>query len=47
MNNWVKQTAMASFDLATASEIATFRSDDHAEALAALRDKRTPRFTGR
>jgi enoyl-CoA hydratase len=47
VNNWVKQTAMASFDLATASEISTFRSDDHAEALAALRDKRTPRFTGR
>ncbi|MGZ4681495.1 MAG: enoyl-CoA hydratase/isomerase family protein [Acidimicrobiales bacterium] len=47
VNNWVKQTAMASFDLATASEISTFRSDDHAEALAALRDKRAPRFTGR
>jgi len=47
VNNWVKQTAMASFDLATASEISTFRSDDHAEALAAWRDKRTPRFTGR
>jgi enoyl-CoA hydratase len=47
VNNWVKQTAAASFDLATASEIATFRSDDHAEALAALRDKRPPRFVGR
>jgi len=47
INNWVKQTAMASFDLATASEMATFRSDDHAEALAALRDKRPPHFTGR
>lgn len=47
VNNWVKQTAMASFDLATASEISTFRSEDHVEALAALRDERPPRFTGR
>jgi len=47
VNNWIKQTAMASFDLATASEMATFRSDDHAEALAALREKRPPHFTGR
>lgn len=47
VNNWVKQTALASFDLATASEIATFRSDDHAEALAAMREKRPPHFTGR
>jgi enoyl-CoA hydratase len=47
VNNWVKQTALASFDLATASEMATFRSDDHAEALAAIREKRAPRFTGR
>jgi enoyl-CoA hydratase len=47
VNNWVKQTAMASFDLATASEMSTFRSEDHAEALAALRDRRAPRFTGR
>ncbi len=46
VNNWVKQNAAASFDLATASEIATFRSNDHAEALAALREKRAPRFTG-
>jgi enoyl-CoA hydratase len=47
VNNWMKQTAMASFDLATASEISTFRSDDHAEALASIREKRPPRFTGR
>ena len=33
---------MASFDLATASEMTTFRSDDHAEALAALRDTARP-----
>jgi len=47
VNNWVKQTAMASFDLATASEMVTFGSADHAEALAAIREKRAPRFTGR
>ena len=47
VNNWMKQTAMASFDLATASEISTFRSDDHAEALASLREERPPHFTGR
>jgi hypothetical protein len=47
VNNWMKQTAMASFELAAASEISTFRSDDHAEALASLREKRPPRFTGR
>ena len=47
VNNWMKETAMASFDLATASEISTFRSADHAEALAALREKRAPRFVGR
>jgi len=46
VNNWMKQTAMASFDLATASEISTFWSDDHAEALASIRKKRPPRFTG-
>ena len=47
VNQWVKQSALAAFDLATASEISTFRSTDHAEALAALREKRPPRFTGR
>ena len=47
VNNWVKQTALASFDLATASEMVTFGSADHAEALAAIREKRAPRFTGR
>ena len=36
VNNWMKESAMASFDLATASEISTFRSADHAEALTAF-----------
>ena len=47
VNALVKQALATSFDLATAYEIVTFRSDDHAEALAALRDKRPPEFKGR
>jgi len=47
INQWIKQTMTASFDLATALEIVTFKSDDHAEALTALREKREPRFEGR
>jgi len=47
VNHWVKETAMASFDLAAASEIETFRSADHAEALASVSEDRPPRFLGR
>jgi enoyl-CoA hydratase len=47
VNNWVKQTAAASFDLACALEIETFHSEDHQEALAAWAERREPRFTGR
>jgi enoyl-CoA hydratase len=47
VNQLVKQSLGTSFDLATALEIATFGSRDHAEALAALRDKRPPEFEGR
>lgn len=36
-----------SFDTATALERVTFRSEDHREALAALREKRPPQFKGR
>jgi enoyl-CoA hydratase len=46
VNQYVKQVAATSFDLATALEMSTFRSADHAEALAALREKRPPRFQG-
>jgi enoyl-CoA hydratase len=46
VNQYVKQVTAASFDLATALEITTFRSADHAEALNALREKRPPRFEG-
>jgi len=47
VNEAVKHALTTSFDLATALEIVTFRSADHAEALAARREKREPRFEGR
>jgi hypothetical protein len=43
----VRQTSGSAFEHASALEIVTFGSDDHAEALAALAEKREPRFTGR
>jgi enoyl-CoA hydratase len=47
INAWMKQTSWSAFEQASALEIVTFGSDDHAEALAALAEKRDPRFTGR
>jgi enoyl-CoA hydratase len=47
VNKLVKDALNVAFDTSTALEIATFRSDDHREALAALREKRPPKFTGR
>ncbi|MEO9223911.1 MAG: enoyl-CoA hydratase-related protein, partial [Acidimicrobiales bacterium] len=47
VNAQVKAALQQSFDVATALEIATFQSEDHAEALAAFRDKRPPQFRGR
>lgn len=47
VNKLVKEALNTSFDVATALELVTFQSADHAEALAALREKRPPRFTGR
>lgn len=47
VNQWMRQAMTASFDLATALEMVTFRSDDHREALAAMREKREPRYRGR
>lgn len=46
INSWIKTTAAPSFDLAMANEMTTFRSADHPEALAALAEKRPPRFRG-
>lgn len=47
VNAGVKVALGHSFDLATALEIGTFHSEDHQEALAAITEKREPRFTGR
>jgi enoyl-CoA hydratase len=47
VNKLVKTALNTSFDTATAYEMLTFRSQDHAEALAALREKRPPQFNGR
>ncbi|RIL00807.1 MAG: enoyl-CoA hydratase [Proteobacteria bacterium] len=47
VNKLVKQSLNVAFDHATALELVTFRSDDHREALAAIREKRRPVFKGR
>ncbi|MFI5320565.1 MAG: enoyl-CoA hydratase-related protein [Myxococcota bacterium] len=46
VNKLVKDALNTAFDTSLALEMLTFRSDDHREALAALRDKRTPAFKG-
>jgi enoyl-CoA hydratase len=47
VNAQVKRALLDSFDLSMALEIPCFASDDHAEALAALAERREPRFEGR
>jgi enoyl-CoA hydratase len=47
VNKVVKDALNTAFDTSTALEIVTFQSDDHAEALLALREKRKPVFRGR
>jgi enoyl-CoA hydratase len=47
VNKVVKQALNTAFDTSTALEIVTFQSEDHAEALMALREKRKPVFRGR
>jgi enoyl-CoA hydratase len=47
VNALIKDALNTSFDQATALELLTFRSADHQEALAALRDRRPPNFEGR
>jgi enoyl-CoA hydratase len=47
VNAQVKRALLDSFDLSTALEIPCFTSADHAEALAALAERRPPRYEGR
>jgi enoyl-CoA hydratase len=47
VNAALKAQAVQAFDQAAAFEIATFATEDHREAIAALHDKRAPRFVGR
>ena len=47
VNAGLKQSLLTSFDLSTALEIPCFLSRDHAEAVDALREGRTPTFEGR
>jgi enoyl-CoA hydratase len=47
VNKLIKDALNVAFDYSTALELTTFKSDDHAEALAAISEKRKPRFKGR
>jgi enoyl-CoA hydratase len=47
VNAQVKRALLDSFDLSTALEMPCFLSHDHAEAVDALRERRTPTFEGR
>jgi enoyl-CoA hydratase len=47
VNALLKHAMSTAFDVATALEIVTFHSADHAEALTAWRERRPPRFEGR
>jgi enoyl-CoA hydratase len=47
VNKLVKDALNVAFDTSTALELVTFRSEDHREALAAIREKRPPVFKGR
>jgi enoyl-CoA hydratase len=47
VNKLVKDALNVAFDASTALELVTFRSEDHQEALSAIREKRPPAFKGR
>jgi enoyl-CoA hydratase len=47
VNKLVKDALNTAFDASLALELFTFRSDDHREALAAIRERRPPVFRGR
>ena len=46
VNKLVKDALNVAFDTSLALEMLTFHSDDHREALTAIKEKRKPRFTG-
>ncbi|HKZ19639.1 MAG TPA: enoyl-CoA hydratase-related protein [Acidimicrobiia bacterium] len=46
VNQLVKQALQTAFDYATGHELVTFMTKDHQEALAAIAEKRQPRFFG-
>ncbi len=47
VNKLLKDAANTSFDVATALELITFNSEDHTEALAAIKERRDPTFHNR
>lgn len=47
VNALLKDAATTAFDVAAALEVATFHTHDHVEAVAAVRERRRPRFEGR
>lgn len=47
VNKLIKDALNTAFDTSLALEMFTFRSEDHREALAAIREKRAPVFRGR
>jgi enoyl-CoA hydratase len=47
INAQLKRALLDSFDLSTALEIPCFLSHDHAEAVDAINERRTPQFEGR
>ncbi|MCP3937716.1 MAG: hypothetical protein GY708_20385, partial [Actinomycetia bacterium] len=46
-NKLIKDAANTAFDVAAALEIVTFKTEDHQEALAALKERREPTFRNR
>ena len=47
VNKLIKDALNVAFDTSTALELVTFQSADHQEALAAIREKRVPKFEGK
>jgi enoyl-CoA hydratase len=47
VNKQIKDALNIAFDTSTALEIVTFQSEDHKEALSAIKERRKPKFKGR